>query len=121
VATRKQAAVRDVAYIEQHWEPLAALAWAGHLADGPGAVVIDRRVGRAPAISYANEAALIAQAIAEVVPDMLDHLAGYDPASEVVFIVHWEDRTLGYRLRAAELPPPSAYVQAQRIARPPAA
>jgi len=33
---RHQISRRDAAYIQQYWEPLAALAWAGHLAQGLG-------------------------------------------------------------------------------------
>lgn len=111
----------DVCYIQQHWEPLVAVAWAEHLMSGPGAVVIDRRVSETPQISYADQAMLLEQAIPDAVPDLLEHLTDYDPTSEVLFIVHRNDRTLGYQLRATEATPPDVYTQAQRIRRPPTA
>lgn len=116
--SRQQRTARDVAYIQQYWEPLAATAWAGQLAHGPGAVVIDWRTGVAPQISYADQAELVVLDIPAFVPDLLDHLVDYDPASEVVFVVWWGDHPVGYRLRAAELPPPEAYTLAQQVPRP---
>ena len=111
----------DLAYIQTHWEALAAVAWAGNLAQGPGAVVIDRRGSRAPTISYADQATLIAQGIDTAVPDLLEHLIEYDPVVEVIFVVLRTRRTLGYRLRAQEIPPPVAFERAQRLPRPPTA
>lgn len=118
---RQQISRRDVTYIQQYWEPLAAVAWAGHLAQGPGAVVIDRRVQGAPLISYADQTMLVQQGFPKHIPDLLEHLAEYDPASEVVLVVCWEEYTIGYRLRAAELSPPAAYARAQQVPRPLAA
>jgi hypothetical protein len=111
----------DVAYIQAHWEALAAVAWAGKLAQGAGVVVIDRRGSRVPEIRYADQATLIAQGIDQAVPDLLEHLIEYDPVVEVIFVVLRKRRTLGYRLRAQEIPPPVAFERSQRLPRPPTA
>ena len=118
---REQDSRADLAYIQAHWEALAAVAWAGHQAQDAGAVVIDRRGSRAPTISYADQATLIAQGIDTAVPDLVEHLTEYDPAIEVIFVVLRTRRTLGYRLRAQEIPPPVAFERSQRVARPPTA
>ena len=118
---REQDSRVDLAYIQAHWETLAAVAWAGHQARGAGAVVIDRRGSRAPTISYAEEATLLAQGTNAAVPDLAEHLIEYDPAIEVIFMVLRTRRTLGYRLRAQEIPPPTAYERSQRVPRPPTA
>ncbi len=111
-ATIDQIAETDIAYIRRHWTALAATAWQGYIRHGRGSLLIDMSSRRAPYVSYCTRLRpKSAQEPGWLSPATAAQIRQYDPRREVMCIVLHDDATLTtYRMGAAALPPPDAYV-----------
>lgn len=113
--------------ILKNWQQLAALAWAGYLKEGRGALLLDLRT--APnavthpgvtiesaylALDSLSESARQSDTDPEIIRANLDRLSNYDPRHEIVLFIQSGDgdcvRTRCVHSESEELlDPPDAY------------
>ena len=99
-------------WINENWEPIAGLAWAGYLEGGRGAMLIDfeELEGDEMNVMYFSENDIQSTFEGWPDPQLAELVEKYDPETEIVVIFrHPEEETSYYRLGSPNVPPPSAY------------
>ncbi len=106
-----------VAWIDAHWEELAAFAWRGYLTQGRGVVLVERAGHGEVVVGY--ETPSVAAADGAAWPDDLQEaLVAYTPTTDVLFLVEPEGAGTLIGMRAA--PPCLSPWEAGQAEGPPA-
>jgi len=106
--------------ILQHWQQLAAAAYAGYLARGRGGLMLDLKApDEATYVALDSLSATEGEAEPDGLREHLARLRRYDPERQIVFfIVSWEEDLLRCRCLHSEskelLDPPDAYLAETR-------
>lgn len=106
---------QDTAFILENWPQIAGAAWAGFLAHGRGATVIDATKTYQVAGGLGHAIAYVPAELVKPAPERR-MVAEYDPASEVVVcIVQADESEDSYRLAVPGLTPAQAYAKANEV------
>ncbi len=98
--------------IDQTWDDIARVAWAGYLNDGRGLVRVDAPRGNE---AVARPLMLYQPLATGLTPEEADLVQAYDPTREVIVVVTDHDGRHACKASHLDWTPPAAYAHTARV------